>query len=203
MESVASLGWKTVSLRTIADLKTSLAAWLDRDDLTDRLGDFIRLAGQRIYRSARTPVNERILGPATTTDSQFELPSSLMEIRWITVDGTKLTPASGDEVIGTLGGKPQFYGRIGDQIRFYPQTNVTFFMAYYFIDSFTADTDTPVMLQVAEDAFLYGALVEATPFLQDDSRLVVWESKYQIAMAGLKSAAGDADLATSIAIRSS
>lgn len=191
-----------MSLRTIADLKTSLALWLDRDDLTDRLGDFIRLAGQRIYRSARTPVNERILGPATTTDSQFELPSSLMEIRWITVDGDKLIPATGDEVIGTLGGKPQYYGRIGDQIRLYPQSDVTFFMAYYFIDSFTSDTDTPVLLQVAEDAFLYGALVEATPFLQDDARLAVWEAKYQVAMAGLKSAADDADLAGMTGIRS-
>lgn len=191
-----------MSLRTIADLKTSLALWLDRDDLTDRLGDFIRLAGQRIYRSARTPVNERILGPATTTDSQFELPSSLMEIRWITVDGDKLIPATGDEVIGTLGGKPQYYGRIGDQIRLYPQSDVTFFMAYYFIDSFTSDTDTPVLLQVAEDAFLYGALVEATPFLQDDGRLAVWEAKYQVAMAGLKSAADDADLAGMTGIRS-
>lgn len=191
-----------MSARTIADLKTSLALWLDRDDLTDRLGDFIRLAGQRIYRSARTPVNERILGPATTTDSQFELPSSLMEIRWITVDGDKLIPATGDEVIGTLGGKPQYYGRIGDQIRLYPQSDVTFFMAYYFIDSFTADTDTPVLLQVAEDAFLYGALVEATPFLQDDARLAVWEAKYQVAMAGLKSAADDADLAGMTGIRS-
>ena len=185
----------------IGQLKTKVADWLDRTDLDSQIGDFVELAAQRIYRTARTPTNERLLS-ATASNGTFEIPQSFIAVRWIQVDGVTLTAAPGSEVYFDLNGKPQKYGRIGDFIYFYPRQTTNFVMSYFVIEDFGSDTDSPALLQVALDAFLYGALVEASPFLQDDARLPVWESKYQIAMNTLKVAADDADLGDVVAIRS-
>lgn len=185
----------------IGQLKTKVADWLDRTDLDSQIGDFVQLAAQRIYRTARTPTNERLL-TATATNGTFEIPQQFIAVRWIQVDGVTLTPAPGSEVYDDLSGAPQKYGRIGDFIYFYPRQRTDFVMSYFVIENFSNDTDTPALLQVALDAFLYGALVEAAPFLQDDARLPVWEAKYQSAMNTLKIAADDADLGDVVAIRS-
>lgn len=186
----------------IGQLKTKVADWLDRTDLDSQIGDFVSLAAQRIYRTARTPTNERLL-TATATNGTFEIPQSFVAVRWIQVGGVTLTPAPGSEVYADVTGAPQKYGRIGDFIYFFPRQSTDFVMSYFVIEDFGSDTDEPALLQVALDAFLYGALVEAAPFLQDDARLAVWESKYQIAMNTLKVAADDADLGDVVAIRSS
>lgn len=185
----------------IGQLKTKVADWLDRTDLDTQIGDFVELAAQRIYRTARTPTNERLLA-ASASGGKFELPQSFIAVRWIQVNDVTLTAAPGSEVYGDLSGQPQFYGRIGDQIWFYPRQTTNFVMSYFVIEDFQLDTDTPALLQVALDAFLYGALVEAAPYLQDDQRLAVWEAKYQTAMSTLKLASDDADLGDVVAIRS-
>lgn len=185
----------------IGELKTKVADWLDRTDLDSQIGDFVNLAAQRIYRVARTPVNERLL-QGTATGGIFEIPESFVAVRWITVGDTPLVPAPGSEVIGDLNGLPQKFGRVGDYIYFYPRQTTDFIMSYFVIEDFQADTDEPALLQVAFDAFLYGSLVEAAPYLQDDQRLAVWESKFQSAMGTLKLAADDADLGDVVAIRS-
>ena len=69
----------------IGQLKTKVADWLDRTDLDSQIGDFVSLAAQRIYRTARTPVNERLL-TATATNGTFEIPSHL----WLS-DGSRST----------------------------------------------------------------------------------------------------------------
>ena len=75
-------------------------------------------------------------------------------------------------------------------------------MSYFVIEDFQQDTDAPNLLQVALDAFLYGALVEAAPFLQDDARLPVWESKVPNRDGDLEGSSDDADLGDVTAIRS-
>lgn len=185
----------------IGQLKTKVADWLDRTDLDSQIGDFVELAAQRIYRTARTPTNERLLA-GSATDGKFELPESFIAVRWIQVNDVTLTAAPGSEVYPDVAGQPQFYGRVGDFIWFYPRQTTDFVMSYFIIEDFSSDSDEPALLQVATDAFLYGALVEAAPYLQDDQRLAVWESKYQLAMGTLKVAADDADLGDVVAIRS-
>ena len=101
----------------IGELKTKVADWLDRTDLDSQIGDFVELACQRIYRTARTPTNERILA-ASATGGKFELPQSFIAVRWIQVNDITLTAAPGSEVYPDLTGQPRFYGRVGDFIHF-------------------------------------------------------------------------------------
>ena len=185
----------------IGELKTKVADWLDRTDLESQIGDFVELAAQRIYRTAKTPTKERLLSGNAPTGT-FEIPGSFTAVRWIQANDVTLIAAPASEVYPELAGQPQFYGRVGDNIYFYPRQNTDFVMSYFVTENYENDTDEPALLQVAFDAFLYGALVEAAPYLQDDQRLAVWESKYQTAMNTLKQAADDADLGDNVAIRS-
>ena len=185
----------------IGEFKKLVGQWLDRTDLDAFIPRFVEMGCQRVYRSARTPVNEKIL-TGTTTNSRIEIPSDFIAVRWLAEDDRKLTAAPGHEVNGSVSGQPIKYGRLGDFINLYPKGNIDFTLSYFTIEDFQQDTDSPNLLQVALDCFLYAALVEATPFLQDDARLPVWEAKFQQAMATLKESSDDADLGDVTAIRS-
>jgi hypothetical protein len=41
------------------------------------------------------------------------------------------------------------------------------------------DADTNPILTAYPDLYLYGALLEAMPFLADDTRLATWQAMYQ------------------------
>ena len=49
-----------MSLSNYADLKAAVATWVNREDLTTTIPDFIRLAEARVYRLLRVPSLEVI-----------------------------------------------------------------------------------------------------------------------------------------------
>lgn len=184
----------------IGELKQAVKDWLDRDDLDEYVDHFVTMGCQRVYRSARTPVNEVLLA-GSAVNGTIEIPQRFAALRWLNVGDRTLTPAPGNEVVNPPVGEPTKYGRVGDQIYLSPRSTVDFTMSYFVFEDFASDSDEPALLQVAFDAFLHAALVQAAPFLQDDSRLAVWETLYQSAMNTLKASADDADLGDIMAMR--
>jgi hypothetical protein len=92
---------------TYLDLKTAVADWCNREDLTDQIPQFIRLAESDIYRGLQcndnefivtyTPTEWSIQGEATAvpTDGMFtDLPSNFSSIRQVTWNGVPLEPIS-------------------------------------------------------------------------------------------------------------
>ena len=175
----------------IGQLKTKITAWLDRSDLDDYVGDFVQLAADRVYRLARTPANETII-TGTATNSRIEIPGDFVQVHWIKVGDNYLTPTT--NVLEDFAGVPTSYGRLGDYIYLVPNKAENFKMAYYNSESVSNDTDEPRLLQASLDLFLYGALAEAAPFLQDDARIPVWENKFNAALMSIKMLGDDADL---------
>ena len=47
---------------------------------------------------------------------------------------------------------------------------------------------TNSVLATAPDVYLYGALVEAAPYIKDDERTALWDQRFQTALAGLERA---------------
>ena len=47
---------------------------------------------------------------------------------------------------------------------------------------------TNTVLAMAPDVYLYGALVEAAPYIKDDERVPLWDQRFQTALAGLERA---------------
>jgi len=52
-------------------------------------------------------------------------------------------------------------------------------------------------LQDAPDVYLYGALIQASPYLNDDARAETWAALYSAAMQSLQKASNDTRFAGS------
>lgn len=52
----------------------------------------------------------------------------------------------------------------------------------------TVAQDTNWLLQKEPGLYLYGSLIEASPYLKDDERVQVWATQYQSILAGMKAA---------------
>jgi len=71
-----------MALTDYSSLKTSVASYLARSDLTDQIPDFIRLAEERLARDLRTR-KMLVVARADTTasDSTVGLPTDFLEMR--------------------------------------------------------------------------------------------------------------------------
>ena len=71
-----------MGLSTYTELKTSVANYLERSDLTANIPDFITLTENRLNRDLRARVNLVRATTATTASTDFyALPSDLIELR--------------------------------------------------------------------------------------------------------------------------
>ena len=76
-----------MGLSTYSEIKTSVANYLNRDDLTSVIPDFISLTENRLDRELRVRIN-LVRAETTTTASTafYNLPSDLIELRNITYE---------------------------------------------------------------------------------------------------------------------
>jgi len=67
-----------MAINTFATLKTAVANWLNRDDLTDRIPEFISLAESRLSRELETRGQEKRATLTTSASDQYiSLPARL------------------------------------------------------------------------------------------------------------------------------
>lgn len=179
-----------MAITTYAELKTAIANWLNRDDLTSVIPDFITLTEAQLNRSIRHWRMEKRV--ETTLDEQYEnLPSDFMETLELTLtDGDMLTLISTADMQrrkrdSVTTGKPRFYRVSSDQFEFYPAPDgsYTLSLQYYGKTPALSDSNTSNwMLEYAPDLYLYGSLLQAAPYLGEDQRLQVWGNLYTAAL---------------------
>ena len=188
-----------MALDTYANLKTAIADWLDRSDLTDRIPDFIALAEARLNRELRIrPMEVRSTLTLTAGQRYFALPGGYLQMRNIQLNTNPVTPLEYitpemlDRLYGSnTTGKPKAYSLIGDEIQLapIPDTDYTLEVAYY--EKFTplsTDVTTNWLTENAPDVLLYGALVEAEPFIKNDERMPLWLNAYKEAIDKIQKA---------------
>lgn len=188
-----------MALTNYSDLKTTVANYLGRSDLTSQIPDFISLAETRLNRTLRIRQMLKTATALTTAnDPTVGLPSDFLEMRDLFVQGsprtsvTYMSPsafsrnARADEV-----GRPVFYTMRGNELEFAPKpdTAYTIQMLYYAKPDALSDSNTSnVFMANAPDTLLYGALVEAEPYLMNDARIQVWSGFYSNAVTTLNTA---------------
>ena len=190
-----------MALGTYTELKDAIADWLDRSDLTARIPDFIALAEARINRELRIRPMEVRSTMYTTADQQyFQLPGGYIQMRNIQLNTNPttpleyITPEMLDRLYGsTTTGKPRAYTLIGDEIQLAPIPDSAYQVEMAFNEKFTplgdgsAGTVTSNWLTAnAPDVLLYGALMEAEPFIKNDERIPVWLNGYSNAINKLQ-----------------
>ena len=192
-----------MALSTFTELKDAVADWLDRSDLTARIPDFITLAEARISRDLRIrPMEVRSIMYTSSGQKYFNLPGGYLQMRNIQLNTNPtqpleyITPEMLDRLYGSnTTGKPRAYTLIGDEIQLSPIPDAAYELEMAFYEKFTSLGDgtsgtvtTNYLTKNAPDVLLYGALMEAEPFIKNDERLAVWLNGYSNAVDKLQKA---------------
>ena len=197
-------------MKTYGELRDDVRRYLyDRKDLETMIPKWINLAERRIFRLLRCPANEK-LGELNIDAPRFQLPEDFLELRDIVFDGRPLRRLSAQQLLAALdrqpsASTPSTFGRISNLIYLHPipAAEGLVQIMYYadFSGQLQADTDTNEVLRIAPDLYIYGAMIEASPFLGQDSRTQVWRSMFDEALAQINSHAAEADFAGSDTMR--
>ena len=197
-----------MAITTYAELQTSIANWLNRDDLTTVIPDFISLTEAGINRSLRH--YKMINRVDATLDSRYvQMPADWMEtVRFSITSGNtyKIELISRDDMLeyrqntADVSGRPRFYANIGDTIEVFPTPDADYQMQlqyYAKTPELSTSNASNWLLASAPDIYLYGALVQAAPYLNDDARTQTWAALYASAMQSLQKASDDTRFAGS------
>lgn len=185
-----------MALTNYSDLKTAVATWLSRSDLTSSIPDFITLAHRKLMRTLRTREME-------TTDSAFvitaetkALPSLFVEARTMYLNSVSprqsmlfMDPEQMQARFQDTAARPKYFCVVGSNFRFSPVPDATYTatLVYYGeASAMSATADTNWIMTSHPDAYLYGALLEATSVIQDDPRIPLWKAMYEDAVAQIK-----------------
>lgn len=186
-----------MALTTYTELKASIADWLNRTDLTTEIPDFISLAEAQMERTLRT--RQMIVRANASFNAEYgATPDDFLEVKSFKLSGTNpISPLSfmtidaldAESAKHTGSGRPRFFGVVGVQFRLVPSpdTNYATELTYYAkLIKLSESVATNFLLDSSPDAYLYGSLLQAAPYLQDDNRIPVWASLYERALTDLQ-----------------
>jgi len=186
-----------MALTTYAELKTSVGDWLNRTDLATAISDFVSLAESQIERQLRT--RQMIVRATASIGTEYSaVPADFLETKSLKLNTNPVTALQFDTVdaLDTLSnttylssGKPLRFSIVGGQIRVLPipDGEYTAELVYYAKLAKLSNTNTTNwLLTQAPDVYLYGSLLQAAPYLQDDARISVWSSLYQAGLDQLQ-----------------
>ena len=174
-----------MALTTYTELKTSIGDWLNRTDLTSAIADFISLAEAQIERQLRT--RQMITRANADISTEYAaLPSDFLETKSFKLTSTNpVTPLifqtidALDDLSRTFSAasRPKYFGIVGGQIRVVPVPDATYtteLIYYAKLSKLSSTVSINWLLAASPDIYLYGSLLQAAPYLQDDARIPVW-----------------------------
>ena len=177
-----------MAITTYSELKSSVADWLDRDDLTTAIVDFVTLAEAQFNRSIRH--RKMVTRSTATIDDRYSATPAdwLQTVQFIlSTDPVTTLEYLTNEALNkkrsesSAVGKPLYFSHVGDEIEVYPppDSSYTGELVYYAkVPALSDSNTTNWLLTLSPDLYLYGALVQSAPYLRDDERLPVWLARY-------------------------
>ena len=185
-----------MSLSNFTELKTEIANFLNRDDLTNVIPTFIRLAEAKMNRDIRHWRMET--RKTALLDNQFTtLPIDFLSPVRMTLNTaeTKVLELAGTNEIsklraeaGNATGEPAYYAMIDGSIEVFPSPDAdyTIEMLYYeAIEGLSNSITTNWILTYYPDVYLYASLLQSAPYLMEDNRIPVWGAYYTSALETL------------------
>lgn len=175
-------------INSYATLSTAIVDYLARGDLASYIPNFIQNTQLKTYRSLRIRPMETLINGVTTGDT-FTLPDDYLEMRYLFPSDTpqylieRTTPELIYARYGTAaqGGRPRYFAREANYLIFYPKPGDGYALrgVYYAMPELLSSTNTSNwFIENAPDLLLYGALLEAQPFLRNDKRIPVWKAMF-------------------------
>jgi len=186
-----------MAITTFDELKAAAANWLGRDDLSDRIPEFIALAEGRMSRTIFARAQEaRATATLTADDAYTALPTDLRTIRAVQLNTTPTTvlrfmpPSQLERTYpSTTTGKPLAYAVIGGEIKWAPTPDTGYTAEILYTQGIPALSDSQTnntYLLRSPDAYLYGTLVEAHRYLMDPNQANNFDQLFGRAMSEMK-----------------
>jgi len=189
-----------MALSTYSELLSTVASYLNRDDLTAIIPTFITLTENRLNRELRVRAN-MVRAVTTTTSGQafYDLPSDLIELRNITYDSSSqsfalryLSPESVSREYGTIvSGQPRAYTNLGNNLKLTPTPDAAYSISInYFsqLRSLGDSTTTNDVLAEYPSLYLFGACLEGAIYLNDTEQTNRFGAVFQKALDDVKAA---------------
>jgi hypothetical protein len=191
---------------TYEGLKASIADFLGRGDLAAAIPDFIILAEAQMARrfaaaaAAGSAVPRQLLARADAVlDAGQEfvaLPGRFIGARTFVVRGEPdgelayLSPetflAAKKTLLFDMGARPRYYTVVGSEFQLLPVPAQAFEVEVAFLQVPLALGDGNAenwVLQQYPDIYLYGALTQSAPYLDNDARMAAWGALFTQAIA--------------------
>jgi hypothetical protein len=196
-------GDHVMPLSTYAELQEAVAGFLNRDDLAETVPTFIRLAEAMFNRDIRHwKMEER--AASTLSGRYLALPDNWLatirvradrpghrEMRLASVAEMERMRAQRHDAAGV----PAFYCHTAGEIEVFPTPagEMPVELVYYErIPALSDEQTANWLLSDAPDIYLYGALMQAAPYLADDARVATWGALYGAARDALNASAAAA-----------
>ena len=194
-----------MAITNYTDLQTSIADFLNRDDLTSVIPTFIQLAEAQMQREVRHwKMEARVSGQQSAGDEYMQIPADWLEtIRLhLTGSGTSAVTLTSRAAMADIRAKhenvstvaPYYYCHADGQFELYPTPveDTDFELLYIQKIPDLASNTTNWLLQDAPDVYLYGSLLHSAPYLAEDARVAVWASMYAAAVQNVNNASEQA-----------
>lgn len=188
---------------TFTGLKASIAEFINRDELNTggQIAGFVALAEAQLARRLRRSTATATLD-FTPGASAAELPADVAELRGMTFGAGGAYPNGGlpltqvsmqtlDErrARGSQSGVPRAFAVFNGVVYVTPAPAapyLSFTITYYSkLVPLSVGNPSNAVLAEAPDAYLYGACLEAAPFLEHDERIPVWQNRFDQAISDL------------------
>jgi hypothetical protein len=116
-----------MSLTTYEGLKSSLANWLNRTDLTTEIPDFISLAEDRLSQEVRIPTIEKTISITLDSNGAFDIPADFLELKYAFYNNNPLQRVSLNELrdFASTSGSPEIFAREARKFIFQPIPTMT------------------------------------------------------------------------------
>ncbi len=183
-----------MALSTYSELLSTVANYLNRDDLTSLIPTFITLTENRLNRELRVRAN-MVRAITTTTAGQafYDFPSDLIELRNITYDNNSqshalryLSPESVSREYGTVvSGQPRAYTNLGNDLKLVPSPDAAYSISinyYSQLRSLSDSVTTNDVLTQYPSLYLFGACLEGAIYLNDTDQTNRFGSVFQKAL---------------------
>tara|TARA_B100000989_G_scaffold298828_1_gene290260 strand:+ start:3579 stop:4253 length:675 start_codon:yes stop_codon:yes gene_type:complete len=188
-----------MALSTYTELKSTIANWLNRSDLSSEIADdFIKLTEADFNSKLR--IRKMITQVSITIDNETEsLPADFLQVRdFYIVSGSRkyplryMTPSQMDQTKGTSNtGLPLAYTILGDTFRFMPKPDDEYAGTLNYYKKFSALTSTNTTNFILSDhpaIYLYGSLFHAANFLggYNPQQVQTWQQMFATSMERLE-----------------
>ena len=192
-----------MAIATYSDLKTALANFSNRADLTTVIPDFIAVAHSEINRDLRDHPRMQKRIPEFPIGAEYvALPEDFSELRAIYVNGSprsELAIQYDNWVSGSTSAKPRYVTIVGSEgvqdremLRLGPPPDGSYTATLEYIAKLPAlvnSNDHNWVLDLHPGAYLYGSLVQLAAYIKDAETGAGYEALYQKAVAGILRAA--------------